>query len=946
MPQITEITEATALKEKGNTLFKNNQYEEAISVYTDALDQKDVPVEEKIACLKNRSACYLKTKQYLFAVADATEALKENPHDTKALYRRCQGYQEMGQIEDAYKDATQLLKIDPKNQAVQKIMQQLVTPMQEKVKEQTSMDGKVAQMFNLAFQDNPDVTRDTKLTATNNIIVLAREESGAEKIVRENGIFFLHKMAQTKDDFEIQQAAYRALCNLADNSRKRTERIIKEISLPVICETLNTSNDKLSMAASQLVCTIINGITDVDAFKARVKEINAMKRRGERVKPAKFSIDEAAQTFVNEIFTIMTKMLPSRKVCGLGRDTIMEILIKYITDMDGVGWVKTFIESEGLYNLLTIAGIHCNVEAVIKVTEHSRMHSALLLSKIYDDMIGDKQRDHFKERCHEYFKDSFGDGDIDSTVEAIRAITTLLQGPYDVGSMLIGMEGVLGILMSMCKSDNKLHKMVAVEALVFSASKKDKCTGILKDAIPVLDSLYESSDPEIRVRALVGLCKMASFKGTDYSIKTLEDGENILLAEDCLKFLEKSEDKDLWKWATEGFAYLSLDADIKELLIKNAPALHSLIEVAKHAKDKITSYAAITVFVNLTNSYDKQDVPEGIKELAKFAKHHVPEEHPKDSLEYTKKRTRKLAEEGMVTALVELSKTESENSREQICRIFIALVYEADLRGLVVQGGGAKALLSLFMENTEVGKECAAHSLAKIGVTMDPNIAFPGQRMYEVVRPIIYLLDIKHTGIQNFEALMALTNLASVGESVRKRILSENGFPQIEHYLYEDHDMIRRAATECVCNMVMSDDVKKLFEGENDRVKLMLLFSSNEDEPTALGAAGALAILSSSAVVCKKVIEVKNWIDHLLALAVNENIQLQHRGIYVITNMIKVEKDIAANIIESQLLEVLMAVSKFDDPAKGMIRECAEAALQKAAEYELIKPTQVNSEGS
>lgn len=57
--------------------------------------------------------------------------------------------------------------------------------------------------------------------ATNNIIVLAREESGAEKIVRENGIFFLHKMAQVKDDFELQQASYRALANLAENSRKR-----------------------------------------------------------------------------------------------------------------------------------------------------------------------------------------------------------------------------------------------------------------------------------------------------------------------------------------------------------------------------------------------------------------------------------------------------------------------------------------------------------------------------------------------------------------------------------------------------------------------------------------------------------------------------------------------------------------------------------------------------
>ncbi|CAI9720409.1 protein unc-45 homolog B-like [Octopus vulgaris] len=228
---------------------------------------------------------------------------------------------------------------------------------------------------------------------------------------------------------------------------------------------------------------------------------------------------------------------------------------------------------------------------------------------------------------------------------------------------------------------------------------------------------------------------------------------------------------------------------------------------------------------------------------------------------------------------------------------------------------------------------------------MDPNIAFPGQRMYEVVRPMIHLLDINRTGLQNFEALMALTNLASVGEPVRKRILAENGFPQIEHYLYEEHDMIQKAATECICNMVMSEDVAKLFEGENDRVKLLLLFTSNEDQATALAASGALAILSSSVKICQKIVQVKNWLDHMLALAVNENIQIQHRGIYIITNMIRAEKDIAANIIESQILEVLMAVSKFEDSEKTMIRECAEAALLKAAEYELIKPAQENGEG-
>ena len=39
--------------------------------------------------------------------------------------------------------------------------------------------------------------------------------------------------------------------------------------------------------------------------------------------------------------------------------------------------------------------------------------------------------------------------------------------------------------------------------------------------------------------------------------------------------------------------------------------------------------------------------------------------------------------------------------------------------------------------------------------------------MYEIVRPLIHLLHIDKSGLQNFEALMGLTNLASVSDSVR-----------------------------------------------------------------------------------------------------------------------------------------------------------------------------------
>ena len=94
-------------------------------------------------------------------------------------------------------------------------------------------------------------------------------------------------------------------------------------------------------------------------------------------------------------------------------------------------------------------------------------------------------------------------------------------------------------------------------------------------------------------------------------------------------------------------------------------------------------------------------------------------------------------------------------------------------------------MLPLALDGTPAGKTKAAQALAKIAITTNPENAFPGQRvneadtchlntthllfvqMLEVVRPILQLLKIENTALENFEALMALTNLAGLGESVR-----------------------------------------------------------------------------------------------------------------------------------------------------------------------------------
>lgn len=94
--------------------------------------------------------------------------------------------------------------------------------------------------------------------------------------------------------------------------------------------------------------------------------------------------------------------------------------------------------------------------------------------------------------------------------------------------------------------------------------------------------------------------------------------------------------------------------------------------------------------------------------------------------------------------------------------------------------------------------------------------------------------------------------------------------------MFEEHDLVRASATECMCNLVLStevestlltiDDVAKIYRKMklkvmgillcsqvqklylatgNDRLKLLVLYSGEEDERLRRAAAGTLAMLTA-----------------------------------------------------------------------------------------------------
>ncbi|KFQ32375.1 Protein unc-45 B, partial [Merops nubicus] len=881
------------LKEEGNKYFQANDYEKAVQSYTQAIKlNKDKALQAVL--YRNRAACFLKKEDYAKAASDASRAIDINASDIKALYRRSQALEKLGKLDQAFKDAQKCATIEPRNKNFQETLRRLGADIQEKLRIQFSTDSRVQKMFEILLDENSEKEKREK--AANNLIVLGREEAGAERIFQNNGVSLLLQLIETKNP-ELVLAAVRTLSGMCTGHKARATAILHYLGIDNICMWMSVDNEEISLA----VCNLLQSI--FDCLLGHGKEEHHGKEE---------AVVLDTKKDLRMITMRLLDMLVSKKVSGQGRDRALNLLNKNIPrkdqkDLDNSRTV--FVIENGLKKILKVVGQIPEMPDCLPLTENTQLTASVLLNKLYDDLRCDPERDNYRGICEEYIKSKIDPQNMDKTLHAVQIVSGILQGPFDLGNKLLGMKGIMEMMVSLCGSEREIDQLVAVEALIHASTKLSRATFIISNGVTLLKEIYKKTKNEkIKIRALVGLCKLGSAGGTDYGLRQFAEGSTEKLAKQCRKWLcNTSIDARTRKWAVEGLAYLTFDADVKDDFVEDLPALQAMFELAK-TSDKTILYSVASALVNCTNSYDTKELVPELVQLAKFSKQHVPEEHPKDRKDFVVKRVKRLLRAGVVSALACMVRADSailtDQSKELIARVFLALCEDPKDRGTIVAQGGGKALIPLAVEGTEVGKIKASHALAKIAAISNPDIAFPGERVYEVVRPL------------NYEALLGLTNFSGRSDKLRMKIIKEKALPDIENYMFENHDQLRQAATECMCNLVVNKEVQERFVADgNDRLKLVVLLCGEDDEKVQVAAAGALAMLTAAQKkLCSKMTEVTTqWLEILQRLCLHDNMKVQHRGLVIAFNLISADKELAKKLVESELLEILTYVGKQED---------------------------------
>ncbi|XP_024877963.1 protein unc-45 homolog B-like [Temnothorax curvispinosus] len=324
------VMSAQEWNKKGLEEDKKGNFSEALSHYTNAVKLEENKTY-KAMYYRNRAGVCLELSDYEKVVEDCNTALKICCN--KALYRRCRALEALERFEEAYRDAEMIISSDPNNKVFQRLARRLLKIVQER-KENLHTSPKVSEMLDIAFDVN--VSEKEREIAINDLLVLARDESGAEEIFKKEGVFKIVQLVKVEKNEEVICSAIRIVGELCENNFSRTKFVMKYVGLSWCLELMNSTSIERVNASQYCLQNILNTYIDMNN------------------KPDS-NLNEDLCEAQKEIDTIMLCLLysiTSRTITGPARDAIIKLIMSNIHCVTMLDWSKRFVELRGVQRLM------------------------------------------------------------------------------------------------------------------------------------------------------------------------------------------------------------------------------------------------------------------------------------------------------------------------------------------------------------------------------------------------------------------------------------------------------------------------------------------------------------------------------------------------------------------------------------------------------------------
>ena len=365
-----------------------------------------------------------------------------------------------------------------------------------------------------------------------------------------------------------------------------------------------------------------------------------------------------------------------------------------------------------------------------------------------------------------------------------------------------------------------------------------------------------------------------------------------------LGLLEAKVPPSVHRWAVEALMFLTIMPEIKEHLYKQKVAFGSLTSlsesVSKDAGATSLQHSMVSALRQMCCPRDKTDEqkrleqemdPKQIEQMKQLSnpQGNQPSEKEEDGA-VLKGLAAQLAQDDATLVVAELVAHAPEGAKGVLlssAQVLLAFANTDGVRGKMVQQGGFKAALSLVLSDNKPTRLAAAWALARIAISINPAL-YPrrtGSGPEGMVKPMLQLVDEADNELQQFEACLGLTNLATVPE-LRERIIAAGGWRTLQMALACENQMVQRAALECLSNLVAAEGVVEQFtNADSTDLKIFVGFCGSEDEKCQIAAAGGLATLAEVPEVSAALIGCKGGIDAFVELAiVAEDPAILHRA--------------------------------------------------------------------